>query len=245
MVNARGELDFYGPDLDVGRQYNSAAVYPLMARSGCIGTITLYARESDHFCIEDQRILDLVAPQAASAIQNARSYEETRDGSLTDVLTGLPNSRYMYMQLDQELSRARRSSRPLGIVVMDLDGFKPINDTYGHHIGDEVLKQVAQALGELFRSGDTVCRWAGDEFVVLLPESNTALIEATVVRAQQALEQLAIPTSAGRTVQVGASAGWAVWPGDGDGFEELMRVADKRMYRNKTERHEALSSAPA
>jgi diguanylate cyclase (GGDEF)-like protein len=243
MVNARAELDFYGADVEVGRQYKSAAVFPLANNGRCLGTITLYARRENHFGADEERILDIVSPQVATAIQNARAFEETQDRALTDALTGLPNSRFLYMQLEQELSRARRGTRPLGIVVIDLDRFKPINDTFGHHVGDEVLKEVARGLCAHFRAGDTVCRWAGDEFVVLLPESSAEMIEATVVRAQQGLEQLKIPTSTGKTVQVGASAGWASFPKDGAGFEELMRVADKRMYRNKTERRETGWSA--
>lgn len=245
MINARPELDFYGADVHVGRQYRSAAVIPLTTNGSCLGTISLYSHRESHFSTEDERILDRVAPQAAAAIQNARSFEENRDRSLSDALTGLPNSRYLYMQLEQELSRARRNTRPLGIVVLDLDRFKPINDTYGHHVGDEVLRQVSRCLASQFRACDTVCRWAGDEFVVLLPESNPELVEATVVRAQKGLEEMWISISHTRTVQVGASAGWASFPQDGDGFEELMRVADKRMYRNKSERHETGQTANA
>lgn len=243
MVNAKAEMDFFGADIEIGRQFQSATVYPLVAGENCIGAITLYAREEHHFTMEFERILDIVAPQAASAIQNARAYEETRDKSMTDLLTGVPNSRYLYTQLEQELARARRSGRSLGIVVIDLDRFKPINDTYGHHVGDEVLKVVATTLKELFRAGDTVCRWAGDEFVALLPETTADLIESTVVRAQESLEALEFPTGRGKNVQVGASAGWAAYPQDGEGFEELMRIADKRMYRNKMERRGRLSEA--
>src|SRR5207244_11261115 len=138
-----------------------------------------------------------------------------------------------------DLSRARRNNRPLGIVVLDLDRFKPINDAYGHHVGDEVLRQVSRCLTTQFRACDTVCRWAGDEFVVLLPESNPELVEATVVRAQMGLQAMEIQISQTRTVTVGASAGWASFPQDGEGFEELMRVADKRMYRDKNNRRES------
>ena len=237
MVNARPELDFYGDDIEAGRGYRSAAVFPLNVGGNCIGTITLYARRENQFGTEVERILDRIAPQAAAAIQNARSFEETRGRALTDALTSLPNSRYLYMQLEQELARAKRNVRPLGIVVLDLDRFKPVNDTYGHHVGDEVLRQVSKYLVDEFRACDTVCRWAGDEFVVLLPESNPELVEATVTRVQKGLEDLWIPVPPTRTVRVGASAGWASYPLDGEGFEELMRVADKRMYRNKTERH--------
>ena len=245
MVNVQPDLDFYGADIEIGRRYRSAIVVPLLVPEGCMGTITLYDRRVKHFGPEDERILERVVPQAAQSIQKARSHEETRDRAMTDMLTGLPNSRWLYMQLEQELSRARRTGKPLAVVVMDLDRFKPINDTYGHPVGDEVLRQVAESLRTQFRGMDSVCRWAGDEFVVLLPEADPQFVETSVSRVQMVIETMLVPTSMGRSVQVGVSAGWAVFPQDGEEFEELMRVADKRMDRNKSERHASGQTASA
>jgi diguanylate cyclase (GGDEF)-like protein len=239
MVNAKPELDFYGNDVSIGRMYRSAAVVPLIAEGLCIGAVTLYDGRENHFNSEDERILDLVGPQVASAMQNAKSFEESRERAMTDLLTGLPNSRYLYMQLEKEIARARRHEKPLGVVVLDLDGFKPVNDNFGHHVGDEVLRKMAEELSELFRTSDVVARWAGDEFAVLLPETDRDMVAETVQRAQEHIDALEIPISIGRTVKVGLSAGWAVYPYDGSGFEELMRVADKRMYQDKERRKSA------
>jgi diguanylate cyclase (GGDEF)-like protein len=239
-VNAKPELDFYGNDVNIGRMYRSAAVVPLITDGLCICAVTLYDGRENQFDSEDERILDLVGPQIASAMKNAKSYEESRERAMTDLLTGLPNSRFLYMQLEKEIARARRHDKPLGVVVLDLDGFKPVNDNFGHHVGDEVLRKMAEELTNLFRTSDIVARWAGDEFAVLLPETDRDMVADTVRRAQEHIDALDIPISVGRTVKVGLSAGWAVYPYDGSGFEELMRVADKRMYQDKEVRKEAL-----
>ena len=245
MVNVPPQMDFYGGDVETGRQYRSAIVMPLIGDDGCLGTVTLYDREENHFGPEDERILERIVPTAAQAIQKAQFHQETRDHAMTDTLTGLPNSRWLYQQLEQEMSRARRGGRPLAVVVMDLDRLQPINETHGHHVGDEVLRQVAGCLRTQFRSMDSVCRWADDEFVVLLPEADPRLVAASIQRVQQAVEATFVPSSAGRSVPVGVSAGWAVFPHDGETFEELMRVANKRMDRNKSERLERGQTASA
>ncbi|UCF68250.1 MAG: HD domain-containing protein, partial [Acidobacteriota bacterium] len=111
VINAQPELDFYGNELAVGRMYQSAAVVPLVGGGLCLGTITLYDGRARHFSIEDERILDLVGPQAAAAIQNARSYAETRSRAMTDLLTGLPNSRCLYSEIGAQMSEAHRRGR--------------------------------------------------------------------------------------------------------------------------------------
>jgi putative nucleotidyltransferase with HDIG domain len=163
MLNARPELDFYGGDVSVGKQYESACVVPLKAAGQCIGTVTLYSREDKHFSSEDERILDLVVPQATSAIQNARSYAEKDKAAMTDTLTGLPNSRYLYRQLEKEMSQAKRKGRTLGIVVLDLDRFKPINDAFGHHVGDEGGRRVRRAPARSLAGAGRVRGPAGPE----------------------------------------------------------------------------------
>ena len=122
------------------------------------------------------RLLETIATHAAAAIHNALAFERTQESALTDNLTGLPNSRFMYSFFDQERSRAERYGYPLVLMMMDLDGFKKINDTYGHHVGDEILRRVAETLRACMRSGDLLIRYAGDEFVALLHRATPEVV---------------------------------------------------------------------
>ena len=149
-----------------------------------------------------------------------------------DIMTGLPNRRFLQDRLDQALASARRDSRKVGIVMLDLDGFKTINDTRGHHCGDRVLQEVARRLSLAVRELDTVGRWGGDEFVLVLREiESSAIVEDTVERV---LARLAAPIDfEGHRLVVGASIGIALYPDHGDEVEVLMLAADLAMYESK------------
>ncbi len=216
---------------------------PIRDDEGTLGVITFYAPQANVFENDHLRILDSAIPQAAHALRNAALYESTRRTSMTDSLTGLPNSRYLYAQLEKEVARATRRAMPLVVVVMDLDGFKPINDTWGHQAGDEVLAKVAKMFQDTFRQGDIVCRYAGDEFVALLPETSPEEARTVVERVQHHIQETAIEVPSGNEramISVGCSAGLSCFPLDGSTLEELIHRADKEMYRDKALRHEEL-----
>jgi diguanylate cyclase (GGDEF)-like protein len=152
--------------------------------------------------------------------------------ALYDTLTGLANRRYLKMQLDQAIARAQRTGGGFAVLMLDLDGFKPVNDRYGHPAGDHVLVEIGRRLAERVRKGETVARLGGDEFVVVLEQLDDA---DTPLRAAQRLiggiaETIALPDAA---VQVGASVGIAVFPADGDDGDSLIRRADVALYRAK------------
>jgi len=119
---------------------------------------------------------------------------------------------------------------------MDLDGFKQVNDTHGHQAGDLVLRSVAGMLREVFRSGDVVCRYAGDEFVALLPETSPEEARPIVQRVQERISAAVFHVAEGREARVGISAGFACFPLDGGSLEDLIHRADKEMYRDKSQR---------
>ena len=149
-----------------------------------------------------------------------------------DMMTGLPNRRFLQDRLDQALASARRDSRKVGIVMLDLDGFKDVNDTHGHHCGDAVLQEVARRLSLAVRELDTVGRWGGDEFVLVLREIESSdVVEDTVRRV---IARLAEPIDfEGHRLTVGASIGIALYPDHGDEVEVLMLAADLAMYESK------------
>ncbi len=149
-----------------------------------------------------------------------------------DPLTNLPNRNYFRRRLPQAISLAKRYGRILCLLFIDLDRFKPINDQYGHGVGDIVLMQVAERLRNVLRTSDSVCRLGGDEFVILL-ESTETLEGATLV-AQKVIESLNEPIEAGDHICfIGASIGISVFPHDCDDAETMLRHADIAMYEAK------------
>jgi GGDEF domain-containing protein len=121
--------------------YRSAAIFPLLREDKLVGALAFYCEEGCGFSAGEIRVLETISSHAAAAVHNALTFERTQESALTDMLTSLPNSRYMYSFFDQERSRAERHGYPVVLMMMDLEGFKKANDTYGHHVGDEILRQ--------------------------------------------------------------------------------------------------------
>ena len=151
-----------------------------------------------------------------------------------DVMTGLPNRRFLQDRVDQALAFARRDGRRVAIVELDLDGFKFVNDTYGHHFGDAVLEEVARRLSTVVRELDTVGRWGGDEFVLVLKEiESREVVEETVKRVIARLSEPIVYM--GQILSIGASIGIALFPDHGEEVEMLMLAADLAMYESKAD----------
>ena len=212
--------------------FSVMAVYPLSRAGKNIGAFALCTSSEEGFSADHLRIASLVAPLAADALFNSMSYRDTEARALTDALTQLPNSRFLAKAFEQEATRAERYGNTLAMLMFDLDGFKQINDTYGHAIGDEVLREVAKCLKQELRAGDPLVRYGGDEFVALLPYVEDHSISDLIHRIQTYLEKYQFKIN-GLNLNVGASIGYAVFGRDGRTLEDLMRVADLAMYRNK------------
>ena len=167
----------------------------------------------------------------ALAIENALKYEQAESSAVTDYLTGLPNARSLFLQLDRELARCKRDATSLVVMVCDMDGFKQINDRFGHLEGNRVLRLFAQALKDSCREYDYVARMGGDEFVVVAPGLT---LEAANKKAES-LRELA--RQAGQEVCsediLSLSVGQALYPEDGKDAEALLAEADRRMYIEK------------
>lgn len=236
LVNARPRADLEAAGVFVPTALQSALVCPLILDERVIGTLAVYHTTPSFYHDDHRRLLDRVCEQAAAAIKNAMVFEETRAASLTDPLTGLPNTRYMKTHLTRELARAERLGNEVTLIVMDLDEFKSINDTYGHHVGDRALREVAQALRATIRPYDVCVRYAGDEFIVVVAGCGSAEAENKRQELQEAVAAIEFDARAGVRLPLALSAGAAVFPKDGDSYESLLAKADSRMYRDKVER---------
>lgn len=240
LVNARPAADFEIPGLRAaGLTVKSAILCPLVSNDRAIGALALYHVDPDFYSEEHRRLLDRISEQAASAISNSIVFEQTREDSLSDPLTGLPNTRYMLAHLTRELARAERQGSQVSILVLDLDDFKQINDTHGHHVGDRALREVARVLRETIRPYDVCVRYAGDEFIVVLSACGPEEAEAKRLELQKAVERTAFEAEPGRSVAISLSIGAAVFPEDGETYEALLATADGRMYRDKKSRKPA------
>jgi len=204
---------------------------PLEGLAGVVGVLALYHAETDAFTSDHLRILLAISSKMALAIENALKYEQAESSAITDYLTGLPNARSLFLQLDRELARCKRDSTSLVAMVCDMDGFKQINDRFGHLEGNRVLRLFAQALKDSCREYDYVARMGGDEFVVVAPGLT---LEAATKKADS-LRELA--RQAGREVCsediLSLSVGQAMYPEDGKDAEALLAEADRRMYIEK------------
>jgi diguanylate cyclase (GGDEF)-like protein len=210
---------------------NSALAVPLEGLEGVVGVLTLYHAAKDAFTLDHLRILLAVTHKIALSIENALRYRQAETSAVTDALTRLPNARSLFLHLDSEVARCKRENSPLTVLVCDLDGFKQVNDRFGHLEGNKVLRTVAQGLQENCREYDYVARMGGDEFVIVLPGHP---LEAVGTKARILSE---IATQAGRLHcgenLLSMSVGEAMFPLDGMDAEQLLAAADRRMYHVK------------
>ena len=211
----------------------SALAVPLEGPEAVIGVLTLYRSGKNAFSRDDLRILLAISPKVTFAIENALRFSQAETSAGTDHLTGLPNSRAMFVQLDRELSRAKRQHQRLMVLVCDLDNFKQVNDRLGHLEGNRTLEAVAQGFRRHLREYDYLARMGGDEFVAVLPNPEP---DAAVSMAERFSKTAIKASRLVHGIPVGASVGAAFYPDDGDDAEELLAEADRRMYRVKSKR---------
>jgi diguanylate cyclase (GGDEF)-like protein/putative nucleotidyltransferase with HDIG domain len=236
LVNARPSADIEAAGLNATTALQSALVCPLMFNDQFIGTLSVYHTEPGFYRDDHRRLLDRVSEQAGAVIKNSILFEQTQSDSLTDPLTGLPNTRYLFMQLTRELARAERLQSEISLMVMDLDSFKEINDNHGHHVGDRALCEIARVLRTTIRPYDICVRYAGDEFIVVMSGCGAEEAEQKREELQRTIDAVFFEARPGKRLRIGVSIGVAVFPHDGDSYEVLLATADSRMYQNKAER---------
>ena len=236
LVNARPSADLEASGLEKSTNLQSALVCPLMFQERFIGTLSVYSVEPAFYRDDHRRLLDRISEQAAAVINNSIVFEQTQEDSLTDPLTGLPNTRFLFMHLTRELARAERLETEVTLMVMDLDQFKGINDQHGHHVGDRALCEVARVLRAAIRPYDICVRYAGDEFIVVLSGCSAEEAEAKRRELQKGIDEVYFEARPGKRLPLGISIGAAVFPVDGDSYEALLATADSRMYLDKSAR---------
>jgi diguanylate cyclase (GGDEF)-like protein/putative nucleotidyltransferase with HDIG domain len=245
LVNARPSAEFEAAGLAKSTALQSALVAPLVFSDRFIGTLAVYSTQADFYTDDHRRLLDRVSEQASAVIHNSIVFEQTQEDSLTDPLTGLPNTRFMFMHLTRELARAERLKAEVALLVMDLDNFKEINDNHGHHVGDRALREVATVLRSGIRPYDICVRYAGDEFIVVLSGCGADEAERKRVELQRTVDEVLFEARPGRRLPLAISVGAAIYPQDGDSYEALLATADSRMYRDKTRRKQRVQVQPA
>jgi diguanylate cyclase (GGDEF)-like protein/putative nucleotidyltransferase with HDIG domain len=233
--------------LDVARRFtpeenlelSAATAVPLVHGPDNLGVLTVYTTGYSVLSGHHLHVLNILAEHAAAALQNTRRMERHRELAFTDPLTGLENSRGLLRHMERLLQITcapnSRGDTCFSVVMLDLDRFKEVNDTLGHLRGDDLLRQVADRLIKVSRPGDILCRYAGDEFVLLLPGVAEDGARRIAHRVRCAID--AIPAVDGR-VQIGASVGTATFPEDGADGRSLIHAADHRMYEDKFHRRQ-------
>jgi diguanylate cyclase (GGDEF)-like protein len=209
-------------------------VVPLRAGGRSLGALEL--RLGEALREEDVKVVELLAAAVAVALQNAQLYQETQRLATTDALTGLSNYRHFHDLLGLEVQRARRMDYPIGLIIMDLDHFKLVNDRHGHPTGDVVLRQVAEQLRKRLRRTDVVGRLGGEEFGAILPGDSLAEVALVAEKLRRAVEELP-PLRAGMATSnptpITLSVGGVSLTADLVDAELLVSRADQALYEAK------------
>lgn len=206
---------------------------PVVTDDSVVAVMRLERLSKPSFTTDELRFLEAVANQTALALEKAKLIAFLENLSITDELTGIANRRHFEWRLSEEIERARRYQYPLSALMLDLDNFKQVNDTYGHQVGDIVLQQIAQRLKRVLRRTDFLARYGGEEFIVLAPQTpaDRALILAE--RLRQVIAESPIPVSSNLQISITISIGVAVFPEHAQNGNELVRAADEALYKAK------------
>ena len=235
IVNDAARDSRFTRKFDTKTQFETRSILcaPLISRGRTIGVVEIINRVGGRFTQTDLDILLTLVEPCAIAIENAMLFQRTEQLTITDDLTKLFNSRYMNLYIGREIKRCKRHGIPLSVIFLDLDGFKGINDQYGHLAGSGTLAEVGSILAEVVRESDILARYGGDEFVVVLPETPPGGALVIAERLRRAIEEHSFLSSQGLSARISASFGIASYPDHALTPEGLIQKADQAMYRVK------------
>lgn len=236
VKNVDPDLDFAYASVELTGRYQTMASVPLIDDDELLGAMSIYSHTLARYGDENIRLLDTIANIAAEAIGKSLKHDEATAHALTDPMTGLPNARSLQIQFEKEVARSSRGGSSFQLLMLDLDGFKAVNDSYGHKAGDAMLREVSRVIREQLRDYDFLARYGGDEFVALVPETAPGDVVDLCNRIEEAVCAFKLPVGNSKTASVGVSLGAAGYPTHGENFDEMVAAADKIMYSRKQSR---------
>ncbi len=225
-----------------GVQPGRVLAVPIHGRAAEGGALLLPEAERS-FCDADLEIARLVAAHAQAAIQNAERYHQAKERAFVDDVTGAYNARYLFTALDHEIRRAERYGTQLALLFLDIDRFKLVNDHHGHLVGSRTLRRLSEVLAQCIRQVDTLARYGGDEFTILLVDTSLESGLQIAERIRHAVARATFETRSSTPLQVTVSIGVAAFPMHGRAAEGLIDMADKAMYRSKSLGRDRVCSA--
>ena len=226
-----------------GEGNRTVVMLPLVAKGQSIALAELFSKTSIPWNPEVLELVQSMANEAAMALENARLYEDARKLADRDPLTGFFNHRFLHERLGEEVVRTQRARHPLSVLMLDLDDFKLVNDTFGHLFGDRVLTWTADLIRSTLRASDIPARYGGDEFAIILPETDAQEARSAAERILEAFRDQAFVGEQRGPVPIGLSIGVATYPTDGRYATDLIAAADRALYRVKREGgHDAASA---
>ena len=242
--NVNPDLDFAYSQSELAGHYLTMASVPLVADDKLIGAATVYSSKLPRYGEENIRLLETISRIAANAIGKSLSHDEAKAHALTDPMTGLPNARSLQIHFDKEVARASRGDSSFQLLMLDLDGFKAVNDSFGHKTGDDLLTAIGNVIRGQLRDYDFLARYGGDEFVVLVPETSSADVVELCGRIEKSVGDYSLAVADDKSTSVGVSVGSAGYPTHGETFDQIIVAADKAMYDRKTERKRLTAAIP-
>jgi diguanylate cyclase (GGDEF)-like protein len=231
------ERDKFLPELNLAESgYKSLAALPLRFGDDVMGVLMVASRRRGVLGTDQFRLLELLAGQAATVLANLTRFRKLERLAITDAVTHAFNRHYLFFRLEEELRRAKRYGLPLSLLMVDIDHFKLVNDSLGHAAGDKVLRSMTQMMEKSLRETEIVCRYGGEEFLIILPQTRPQEAKVVAERMRQAIEKSVFtPTLGEEPVRITISCGIAAYPEQGENLEQLIAAADAALYAAKSQ----------